>query len=179
VKELDDVTDEGGQGYGERLLSLVMLNVIDEKWKDHLYDLDQLRAAIHYRSWGQKDPLVEYKQEAYTMFVDLMNDLASTFTERFLKAQLVFDPIPTSDPYAGGDRRAATGDGSRTTASSRSAATTHSASSRTSPSRSCSPARTGSNGVHDGPGRRRGRHGSALRRGGRDVEDLATGEPQA
>ena len=52
-----------------------MLNVLDEKWKDHLYDLDQLRNAIHYRSWGQKDPLVEYKQEAYTMFVDLMNDI--------------------------------------------------------------------------------------------------------
>ena len=53
----------------------VMLNVLDEKWKDHLYDLDQLRNAIHYRSWGQKDPLIEYKQEAYTMFVDLMNDI--------------------------------------------------------------------------------------------------------
>ncbi|GLC27556.1 preprotein translocase subunit SecA [Roseisolibacter agri] len=101
IKELDDVTDDGGQGYGERLLALVMLNVLDEKWKDHLYDLDQLRAAIHYRSWGQKDPLVEYKQEAYTMFVDLMNDVASTFTERFLKAQLVFDPMPPMDPYAG------------------------------------------------------------------------------
>ena len=53
-----------------------MLNVLDEKWKDHLYDLDQLRNAIHYRSWGQKDPLIEYKQEAYTMFVDLMSDIA-------------------------------------------------------------------------------------------------------
>jgi preprotein translocase subunit SecA len=59
-----------------------MLNVLDEKWKDHLYDLDQLRAAIHYRSWGQKDPLVEYKGEAYTMFVDLMHDVADTFTDR-------------------------------------------------------------------------------------------------
>ncbi len=71
-----------------------MLNVIDEKWKDHLYDLDQLRGAIHYRSWGQKDPLVEYKQEAYSMFVDLMNDVQHTFTERFLKVQLVFDQPP-------------------------------------------------------------------------------------
>ena len=83
-----------GQGYGDRLLSLVMLNVLDEKWKDHLYDLDQLRNAIHYRSWGQKDPLIEYKQEAYTMFVDLMNDISNTFTERFLKAQLVFEQAP-------------------------------------------------------------------------------------
>jgi preprotein translocase subunit SecA len=77
--------------YGAQLLSLVMLNVLDEKWKDHLYDLDQLRNAIHYRSWGQQDPLLEYKSEAYTMFVDLMNDMHHTFAERFLRVQVVFD----------------------------------------------------------------------------------------
>ncbi|HET8771574.1 MAG TPA: preprotein translocase subunit SecA, partial [Gemmatimonadaceae bacterium] len=86
--------------YGPRLLSLVMLNVLDEKWKDHLYDLDQLRAAIQYRSWGQKDPLIEYKQEAFSMFEDLMRDIQHTFTERFLKVQLVFDnpPAPKRPP---------------------------------------------------------------------------------
>ncbi|MFN7531485.1 MAG: preprotein translocase subunit SecA [Gemmatimonas sp.] len=94
IESLNQVTDENGQGFADRLLSLVTLNVIDEKWKDHLYDLDQLRSSIHYRSWGQKDPLVEYKQDAYTMFVDLMHDLANTFTERFLKAQLIFEPAP-------------------------------------------------------------------------------------
>lgn len=94
IESLNQVTDENGNGFADRLLSLVTLNVIDEKWKDHLYDLDQLRASIHYRSWGQKDPLVEYKQDAYTMFVDLMHDVANTFTERFLKAQLIFEPAP-------------------------------------------------------------------------------------
>jgi preprotein translocase subunit SecA len=74
-----------------------MLHVLDEKWKDHLYDLDQLRNAIGYRSWGQKDPLIEYKHEAYTMFVDLMGDIHNTFTERFLRAEITFDqprPLP-------------------------------------------------------------------------------------
>jgi preprotein translocase subunit SecA len=75
--------------HANQVLSLVMLNVLDEKWKDHLYDLDQLRGAIHYRSWGQKDPLIEYKHEAYNMFVDLMADIANTFTERFLRVQLM------------------------------------------------------------------------------------------
>ena len=85
--------------FASRLLSLVMLNVLDEKWKDHLYDLDQLRAAIGYRSWGQKDPLVEYKREAFSMFEDLMRDIQHTFTERFLKVQLVFDePRPSAPP---------------------------------------------------------------------------------
>ncbi len=78
--------------YAQQLLALVTLGVIDEKWKDHLYDLDQLRASIGYRSWGQKDPLIEYKQEAYSMFEDLMRDIYSTFTERFLRVQLVFEP---------------------------------------------------------------------------------------
>ena len=85
--------------FASRLLSLVMLNVLDEKWKDHLYDLDQLRAAIGYRSWGQKDPLIEYKQEAFSMFEDLMRDIQHTFTERFLKVQLVFDePVRSAPP---------------------------------------------------------------------------------
>jgi preprotein translocase subunit SecA len=83
--------------YAGQLLSLVMLHVLDEKWKDHLYDLDQLRNAIGYRSWGQKDPLIEYKHEAYNMFVDLMGDIHNTFTERFLRAQITFEqprPLP-------------------------------------------------------------------------------------
>jgi preprotein translocase subunit SecA len=72
----------------ERLLSQLMLQVLDEKWKDHLYDLDQLRHAIQYRAWGQKDPLVEYKQEAFDLFADLMHDIRQSFTERFSKLQV-------------------------------------------------------------------------------------------
>jgi preprotein translocase subunit SecA len=100
LESLDALRDELGQPYGDRLLSLVMLNVLDEKWKDHLYDLDQLRNSIGYRSWGQKDPLIEYKQEAYTMFVDLMNDIYNTFSERFLKVQLVIEQPPPPPPVA-------------------------------------------------------------------------------
>ncbi|HKN57918.1 MAG TPA: preprotein translocase subunit SecA, partial [Gemmatimonadaceae bacterium] len=89
--------------YGEQLLALVMLHVIDEKWKDHLYDLDQLRNAIGYRSWGQKDPLIEYKHEAYNMFVDLMQDIHNTFTERFLRAQITFETPSLPPPELTGD----------------------------------------------------------------------------
>jgi preprotein translocase subunit SecA len=102
-EELDRVKDDEGKGFSGRLLALVMLNVLDEKWKDHLYDLDQLRSAIHYRSWGQKDPLIEYKQEAYTMFVDLMNDIFNTFAERFFRAQLVFQQPELAAQSANGD----------------------------------------------------------------------------
>jgi preprotein translocase subunit SecA len=81
-----------------QVLSQVMLSVLDEKWKDHLYDLDQLRNAIQYRAYGQKDPLVEYKREAYDMFEDLMRDMQSTFTERYLKVQVSAEPPRVAPP---------------------------------------------------------------------------------
>ena len=87
------VAEVGGQ-----VLSQVMLSVLDEKWKDHLYDLDQLRNAIHYRGWGQKDPLVEYKKEAFDMFEDLMQDMQVTFAERFLKIQVSAEPNQAPPP---------------------------------------------------------------------------------
>ena len=94
--------DEYGRQYqvprlADQVVSQVMLRSIDEKWKDHLYDLDQLRNAITYRAWGQKDPLVEYKQEAFSMFVDLMADLRGTFTEQFFKVQVTAGP-PVAPP---------------------------------------------------------------------------------
>ena len=81
-----------------QVLSQVMLSVLDEKWKDHLYDLDLLRNAIQYRAYGQKDPLVEYKREAYEMFEDLMRDIHSTFTERYLKVQVNVEPPRPAPP---------------------------------------------------------------------------------
>ena len=90
----------GAANIAGQALSQVMSAVIDEKWKDHLYDLDQLRAAIQYRAWGQKDPLIEYKSEAYEMFVGLMRDMHATFAERWLKLQIEVGPPPP--PRGGG-----------------------------------------------------------------------------
>lgn len=73
--------------HAEPISSYIMLSVIDDKWKDHLYDLDHLKASIGFRGWGQKDPLVEYKKEAYEMFVDLMADLRKTVSSYFYRAQ--------------------------------------------------------------------------------------------
>ncbi|HEX2168296.1 MAG TPA: preprotein translocase subunit SecA [Longimicrobiales bacterium] len=81
----------------ERILAWVMLGVIDEKWRDHLYDLDHLKASIGFRGWGQKDPLIEYKQEAYSMFVDLMKDLRKSVSTLSFRAQLAV-PQPRPQP---------------------------------------------------------------------------------
>ena len=74
--------------HAERVMSFVMLSTIDTKWKDHLYDLDHLKASIGFRGWGQKDPLVEYKKEAYEMFVGLMDDIRRTVTQQFFRVRL-------------------------------------------------------------------------------------------
>ncbi|MBI4548232.1 MAG: preprotein translocase subunit SecA [Ignavibacteriae bacterium] len=71
------------------LEKMVALQVIDEKWKDHLREMDDLKEGIHLRAYGQKDPLIEYKTEAFNMFVELL-DMINMET-----LNLVFKLFPT------------------------------------------------------------------------------------
>ena len=83
----------------EGLLRFIVLQTIDQKWKDHLYDLDHLKASIGFRGWGQKDPLIEYKKEAFDMFVDLVTDVQASIARLFFRAQLeVRPPAPPPPP---------------------------------------------------------------------------------
>ena len=90
----DIETKTGIPKLAEQALAQITIGVVDDKWRDHLYDLDQLREGIYYRAWGQKDPLVEYKQEAFEMFTGLIGDLYTTFAERWLKLQVEVGPPP-------------------------------------------------------------------------------------
>ncbi len=66
---------KAGHEQGDALKMLeryIMLNAIDRLWQEHLYAMDGLREGVYLRAYGQKDPLVEYKSEAYKMFVELM-----------------------------------------------------------------------------------------------------------
>ncbi len=56
---------------------VIMLEAIDELWQNHLYAMDALREGVSLRSYGQKDPLIEYKQEAYIMFNELMQSISN------------------------------------------------------------------------------------------------------
>ncbi len=51
----------------------IVLRVVDQKWKDHLYDMDQLKGGIGLRAYGQKDPLLEYKTEGFKLFTELLD----------------------------------------------------------------------------------------------------------
>ena len=92
MREAYDRKIESFGEHGERVMSFVLLSTIDGKWKDHLYDLDHLKASIGFRGWGQKDPLVEYKKEAFEMFVGLMDDLRRTVTQQFFRVRLEQPP---------------------------------------------------------------------------------------
>ncbi len=61
----------------------IMLHVIDDQWKDHLLSMDHLKEGIGLRGYGQKDPLVEYKKESYTLFQDMMDRIEDE-TVRYL-----------------------------------------------------------------------------------------------
>ncbi|MCL6106159.1 MAG: preprotein translocase subunit SecA [Actinobacteria bacterium] len=63
-----------------QLERLVMLGVVDARWREHLYDMDYLREGIHWRGLSQKDPLVEYKAEGYNMFQELLDSIKEDFT---------------------------------------------------------------------------------------------------
>ena len=66
----------------------VVLRTIDEKWKDHLYAMDQLREGINLRAYGQKNPLLEYKSEGFKMFQEMMADMNSVTVQRLFRTQL-------------------------------------------------------------------------------------------
>jgi preprotein translocase subunit SecA len=68
---------------------MLLLQAIDQRWKEHLQRIDQLREWINLRAYAQKDPLIEYKQEAFKMFEE-MNHIVKTDTlEKLFKIQLV------------------------------------------------------------------------------------------
>jgi preprotein translocase subunit SecA len=79
-QEKEDLVGADTMRYTERI---VMLQVIDNQWKDHLLSMDELKQGINLRAHGQKDPLVEYKKESYELFVAMMDRIEDE-TVRFL-----------------------------------------------------------------------------------------------
>ena len=68
-----------------------MLVVIDAQWKDHLLSIDHLKEGIGLRGYGQRDPLTEYKKEAFDLFQDMVERVKAAVVERLFKVQIVRD----------------------------------------------------------------------------------------
>ena len=77
----------------------LLLQIIDERWREHLFDMDYLREGIHLRGFAQIDPLVAYKNEAFTLFGDLMNSVWSDY------ARMIFNVQVNVEGENGGRRR--------------------------------------------------------------------------
>ncbi|MGH9621789.1 MAG: preprotein translocase subunit SecA [Bryobacteraceae bacterium] len=75
---------------------IVMLNVIDNQWKDHLLSMDHLKEGIGLRGYGQKDPLIEYKKESFTMFQDMMDRIEDETLKYlyFMRVEVGDMPLP-------------------------------------------------------------------------------------
>ena len=72
----------------QALSAQVMLRVIDTRWMSYLQEMDYLRAGIGLRGFGQRDPLVEYKAEAYAAFTELVNTMYEDFLRTILRIEL-------------------------------------------------------------------------------------------
>jgi len=70
----------------------LILRIIDDEWKDHLYEMDMMKEGIHLRAYGQKDPLMEYKREAYQMFESLIGRINEKTLNILWKFQVQDEP---------------------------------------------------------------------------------------
>ena len=91
-EEVNKIFEEKANLYGKDIIRImqkhIMLLTIDKLWKDHLYMLDKVRQSIGLRAYGQKDPLIEYKKEAYDLFEDLMYKISEDSISILAKVKL-------------------------------------------------------------------------------------------
>jgi preprotein translocase subunit SecA len=89
----------------------ILLQIIDNRWREHLYEMDYLREGIHLRGFAQIDPLVAYKNEGFEMFRELMNSIWTEFAGVIFHVEVTveptdFEPEPAQGPpavsYSGG-----------------------------------------------------------------------------
>ena len=86
----EDFVEQVAQGDDNLVRSLerdILLRVVDTQWIDHLHNIDMLRDGIGLRAYGQKDPLIEYKREAYDLFNNMMFEIQSNTVKHLFRAK--------------------------------------------------------------------------------------------
>jgi preprotein translocase subunit SecA len=98
----DRLWDEKVSTFGEEPMRGVekdlLLRILDHQWKEHLLHLDYLRQGIHLRGYGQRDPLNEYKREAFTLFEGMLNNLRSTVSQVLAHLEIRVQQEPPPPP---------------------------------------------------------------------------------
>ena len=85
--------DNFGAGTIRELERMVLLHMIDVAWKEHLYEIDQVKKGIGLRAYGQKDPLIEYQKESYKIFSQMMTRIRESTVEYVFKIQPLTDTV--------------------------------------------------------------------------------------
>jgi len=85
----------------------ILLQVIDNRWREHLFDMDYLREGIHLRGFAQIDPLVAYKNEGYSMFEELLHSIWDEFSKLVFRAEVEVQPDAAAVAAGNGEGRAA------------------------------------------------------------------------
>jgi preprotein translocase subunit SecA len=86
----------------------VLLQIIDERWREHLFEMDYLREGIHLRGFAQIDPLVAYKNEGFTFFRELMNSIWADFAKYIFHIEVEIAPAEGQIPFRPGSRSSST-----------------------------------------------------------------------
>ncbi|MCB0296119.1 MAG: SEC-C domain-containing protein, partial [Calditrichaeota bacterium] len=92
LKMYDYKTEKVGETLQKEIERWWSLRIIDDNWKDHLHMMDMLKEGINLRAYGQKDPLIEYKREAFEMFQDLIDRVNQQTLEKLWTTELVQVP---------------------------------------------------------------------------------------
>src|SRR5262249_35989887 len=88
VKAYEEREEELGEELMRALERYILLQIIDERWREHLHDMDYLREGIHLRGFAQIDPLVAYKNEGFEMFGSLMNSIWEEFARYIFRVEV-------------------------------------------------------------------------------------------
>jgi preprotein translocase subunit SecA len=94
-KQLEEIAGDGAMRQLERN---VLLNVLDRKWREHLYEMDYLKEGIGLRAMAQRDPLVEYQREGYDMFVGMLEGLKEESVGFLFNVTVEAAPAPAVAP---------------------------------------------------------------------------------
>ncbi|NQU18560.1 SEC-C domain-containing protein, partial [bacterium] len=84
-----DKEDKIGREHLRHLERMITLQVVDMRWKEHLYTMDSLKEGIGLRAYGHKDPLIEYKNEGYILFQQLIERIKKEVVEFLFRIQAV------------------------------------------------------------------------------------------
>ncbi len=99
-KRFQDKCERLGEDLTQQLQKFVLIQILDQQWRDHLNELILLRSGIGLRSYGQRDPLVEYKSESFHMFEALMDGMERASVNLFFRAELAAPPQVEAPPAA-------------------------------------------------------------------------------